>query len=455
MISPLNDKCVTVAGLGRFGGGITVARWLVEQGAKVLVTDQAKADAMADSVEKLRDLPIEFRLGQHLEEDFTQADLIVASPAVPPNSRYLQAAHRAGVPVTTEVRLFIERCPAPIVGVTGTKGKSTATAMLGAILRRRYTAHVGGNLGGSLLFDLPKIQADHVVVLELSSFMLEYLAEARWSPNVAVITMIAADHLDRHGTKSAYVEAKKNIVRFQKPSDIAVLNEDCPDCQAFAHATAGRVMLFGLQNRRPFQLLVPGRHNQLNAQAAFAAAGIFGLSWDNAQAALRNFKGLPHRLELVAERNGVRFYNDSIATIPEAAIAALESFAPRTVIQIVGGYDKKLPMDSMCAALVNRAKAVMCIGHTGPAMAQAMGEASRIGSAPAYQCGDLQTAFRMARKVAASGDIVLLSTGCASYDQFPNFEERGEAFRRLVLEDSDNMLSASSHPIAGAPIPPA
>src|SRR5687767_4303187 len=169
-MTDLSDKRVTVAGLGRFGGGIAVSRWLVQQGARVLVTDQAKADALIESVRQLDGLPIEFRLGEHREEDFAKADLVVASPAMPPGSPYLQAARANGVPVTTEIRLFVERCFARIVGVTGTKGKSTTTALLGEMLKQKHRTHVGGNIGKSLLFELPNIRKDDLVVLELSSF---------------------------------------------------------------------------------------------------------------------------------------------------------------------------------------------------------------------------------------------------------------------------------------------
>lgn len=430
-MNDLAGKRVTVAGLGRFGGGIAVSRWLAEQSAAVLVTDQAKPEALADSCKQLQDLPIQYRLGEHREEDFASADLVVASPAIPPNSKYLQAARDKGVPITTEIRLFIERCPAPICGVTGTKGKSTTTAMLGQVLKRRFVTWVGGNIGKSLLFDLPKMQKSDVVVLELSSFMLEYLGETKWSPHVALVTMIAADHLNRHGTMEAYVDAKKNLVRFQGPDDFAVLNEES-DYQEFAAATAGKVVLYGLTDRKPFELKLPGRHNQLNAQAAFAAANCLGVTWDEAQDALRQFAGLPHRLQLVHEARGVRYYNDSIATIPEAAVAALESFPPKTVIQIVGGSDKKLPLTAMCAALVERAKAVLCIGETGKAIATTLQGASPVGGADVYECGDLSTAMKMARQIASASDVVLLSPGCASYDQFTNFEARGEAFARLA-----------------------
>lgn len=430
----VRDRHVTVAGLGHFGGGIEVSRWLVAQGAKVLVTDRDKPEKLADSVAKLAGLPIEFHLGEHRESDFTQCDLVVTSPAIPPGNPFLSAARDAGVPVTTEIRLFIERCPARIIAVTGTKGKSTTTTLIGLMLQKKLKTWVGGNIGGSLLEKLPEIQRDDLVVLELSSYMLEHLRPMRWSPHVAVVTMISKDHVEWHGGLEGYIDAKKNIVRFQKPDDVAVLCEENPDSAAFAREAAGRVVLYGLGNRKPFQLKLDGRHNQLNAQAAYAAADVFGIDWDDAQDAIRDFEGLPHRLKLVHERDGVRYYDDSIATIPEAAVAALESFPPKRVIQIVGGYDKKLDLGAMCAALTRRAKAVLCIGDTGPQIAATMGQADIPNAAAVYQCGDLRTAMKLARQIAAPGDIVLLSTGCASYDQYLNFEARGDEFTQLARD---------------------
>lgn len=430
----VSGKRVTVAGLGRFGGQIAAARWLVQHGASVVVTDHASADKLADSVKQLEGLPIEFRLGGHREEDFTSADLIVASPAIPPDNKYLESGRAAGVPITTEIRLFIERCPAAILGVTGTKGKSTTTAMLGEILRRRFTTWVGGNIGHPLLLELDKIDKTHLVVLELSSFMLEHLGAMQWSPQGAVVTMLASDHLDWHGSREAYVNAKANIVRYQRPDDFAVLNEEDPGSIALAGATPARIVRFGLTGRRPLELILPGRHNQSNAQAAFAAAYQMGVGRDDADEALRSFRGLPHRLQLVHEENGIRYFNDSIATVPEAAIAALDSFPPKRVIQIVGGYDKGLPLVAMCNALVERAKAVLCIGATGKKLAEMMSDAPHQSAAAVYYCGDLPTAMRVAKQTAAPGDVVLLSPGCASYDQFANFEKRGEMFAELATE---------------------
>ena len=434
MIENFQGRRVTVAGLGRFGGSIAAARWLVEQGARVLVTDRAAAEKLAASVRQLEGLSIDLRLGEHREEDFTKAELVVASPAIPPTNPYLQAARAANVPVTTEICLFIERCPARILGVSGTKGKSTTTALLGEMLRRQYAVWVGGNIGHSLLPDLPKIRKEDLVVLELSSFMLDYLATMQWSPHVALLTMLAADHLEWHGSHTAYLEAKKALLRFQTPRDYAVLNEENELSMKLAPEAKGRVILFGVQGRKPFELLIPGRHNQLNAQAAFAAAEAMGIHWEQAQDAIRRFPGLPHRLQLVHEAHGVRYFNDSIATIPDAAVAALESFPAKKVIQIVGGYDKHLPFTAMCGALVDRAKAVLCIGATGPTIARIMGESPMTGAAAVYQCGDLATAMGIARKIAAPGDIVLLSPGGSSFDQFSNFEHRGEEFARLAKE---------------------
>jgi len=433
VMDDLRNKRVTVAGLGRFGGGIAVAKWLCEQGANVLVTDRDPADKLEASVRQLDGCKIQFVLGEHRESDFTNTDFVVTSPAIPPGNPYLTAAKNANVPVTTEIRLFVERCPSKIVGVTATKGKSTTTALLGMMLRKRFTTWVGGNIGGSLLFDLPKMTTDDFVVLELSSYMLEYLREIRFAPHIALVGMISQDHLEWHGGASQYVEAKKNLVRFQEPGDYAVLNAENETTLSFAHVTRARICTYTLSSQPPFRMRLAGIHNQLNAQGAFAAAGILGVTWDEAQDAMRDFGGLPHRLEIVHEADGVRYVNDSIATIPEAAVAALDSFDSGHVIQIVGGYNKKLDMSGLCQALASRAKAVLCVGELGRTLFENVRSVANLPT-KVENCGDLEIAMMRAKQLASAGDVVLLSTGCASYDQFPNFEKRGEAFTKLARD---------------------
>jgi len=432
----LKGKRVTVAGLGHFGGGVSVARWLVSQGARVLVTDVQSVEALADSTRQLEGLPIDYRLGGHDERDFTHADLVVASPAIPPTNRYLSAAQAAGVPLTSEMRLFLERCPSRrVLAVTGTKGKSTTAALLHLMLQTVGKAWLGGNIGVSLLDALPVIGHDDFVVLELSSFMLHWLGHARWSPSVALVTMVSADHLDWHGSLDAYVDAKRNIVRFQQPSDFAVLRDDDKASRSFATDTKAQVLIYGKRGHLPEALapLLPGKHNRINERGAWTAARIFGVYPDMALEALKDFRGLPHRLQLVHEADGVRWVNDSIATIPDAAIAASEAFPAGKVIQIVGGKDKGLSFERMGAVLAERSKAVLTIGATATKIAETCRAATVRGKrAEILECGDLEAAVARARQIAETGDVVLLSTGCSSYDQFQNFEQRGERFAELA-----------------------
>ena len=478
----LAGKRVTVMGLGRFGGGIAVTRWLAQQGARLTVTDQQSEADLAGSVAQLAGLDVTFRLGGHDAADFTGADLVVASPAVPPNDPFLQEAATAGVPVTTEIVLLVERLPTKLVfGVTGTKGKSTTAALLAKMLEawrpldperagkvrgarsklvdlswqglparsgqdpteqnglealatqghaspRRVW--LGGNIGGSLLEKLPEMTEHDFVVLELSSYMLHYLGEQQWSPHVAVITMVGTDHIPWHGSADAYLEAKRNIVRFQGPRDFAVVPTFSKLGREFGKLTPGSAVEYGKRANLPeaFAPKLVGKHNRLNERAAFAAAKLVGVYPDQAAAAVADFAGLPHRLQLVhQDARGVKWVNDSIATIPEAAVAACEAFPAGTVIHIVGGSDKGLPLEEMARALAERCKAVLCIGKMGPTVAKLVGE-------KAIDCGDLAAAVSRARELAVEGDVVLLSPGFASYDQFKNFEERGDMFARLAGE---------------------
>ncbi len=433
----LSGKKVTVVGLGRFGGGAGVTRWLCSQKACVTVSDKEAESELKQSVAALKGLDVTLHLGGHLESDFVDADLLVVNPAIPKDSPLLVKAKAAGVACTTEINLFIERCRAPIVGITGSVGKSTTTAMVGEILARRFTTHVGGNIGKSLLGELASIRPDHVVVLELSSFQLDDLPIIGVSPHVALVTNVVHDHhVDRHGTTKAYVEAKKNIYAFQRRGDVLILNSDCRMLHSWAtsvrHKPAGKVLFFD-PHAKPFELKVPGMHNQANAQAAWAIAKQFGIDRSTAAQTLATFNGLSHRLEFVAEKNGVRFFNDSKCTMPEGGIVAVKSFAPRQAVVIVGGQDKSEDFSLFGAALARQAKAVIGIGASKDRILGEVESRRRSPNTPVtHRAATVAEAVAKAAALAQRGDVVLLSPACASYDMFKNYEDRGEQFCSLV-----------------------
>ncbi|MDP6636241.1 MAG: UDP-N-acetylmuramoyl-L-alanine--D-glutamate ligase [Phycisphaerae bacterium] len=428
----LARKKVTVVGLGRFGGGIGVTQWLCGQGAEVTVSDRASADDLAGSVAQLEGLDVKLHLGGHDLDDFLQADLLVVSPAIPQDIPPLKAAGQAGVPRTTEMNLFIRRCAAPIVGITGSVGKSTTTAMIGEILSRNYTVHVGGNIGKSLLGDLDAIEPDHVVVLEMSSFQLEQTEAIGVSPKISLVTNLSPNHLDRHGTMESYAGAKQNIFRFQGQSDLLILNSSDESLADWADLAPGRVDYFDPQGE-PFDLQVTGQHNQFNAQAAWAVARELGVDRRIAADALRQFKSLSHRLQLAAEGGGVKYYNDSKCTTPGGLIVALDAFEPRTVVVIAGGSDKNVSFDEMGSAIARRAKGLVVLGSTAQKIAAAV-EKSRSDPEPAVcSAVDLDSAVAAAVELASSGDVVLLSPACASYDMFTNYQQRGDQFVELAV----------------------
>lgn len=423
-------------GLGRFGGGVGVTRFLVQQGAHVLVTDQSPESDLKKSVVALAGLDVSFRLGKHHVDDFTNADLIVVNPAVKPvGNPYLQAATDAGVPLTSEIRLLVERLPNPnrVIGITGSAGKSTVTAMVGLILANacksnNHRCFVGGNIGGSLLGEIESMKHDDWVVLELSSFMLDSLCVDNWSPHIAVVTNLSPNHIDWHGSIDAYYDAKRHILRHQQPDDFAVLGPGVSD----VFQSCGQCAALNTDVETPtIPLLLPGRHNQLNARLALATTNIAGVPHEHAVASLAEFPGLPHRLQFVCERGGVRYLNDSKSTTPEAAILAIESFPPDVVHVILGGDDKKSDLTTLSANAKARCKAIYTIGLTGEGIANAASAAD--GSAEVIRCQTLDRAVESTMPRIAPGDVVLLSPACASWDQFTNYEQRGQRFVEAVL----------------------
>lgn len=426
----------TVMGLGAFGGGLGAARFLLERGAHVRITDVSGAEKLAQPLSQLRPFiesgAATLRLGGHDTADFTDADMIVVNPAVPKpwNNPYLQAAENAGVPITTEIGLLLDRLPdrSRIAAVTGTAGKSTTTALIAHILRTcGREVVVGGNIGGSLLEKVEEIRASRpFVVLELSSFMLHWInrPEGGWAPKVAVVTNLSDNHLDWHSDLAHYAGSKQRMLAHQQPGDAAVLGATVAD---WPTAPGVKRVLVG-PGARLGGMLLPGEHNALNGAMAVQACLQLDPTLQRPQAedAGRGFGGLAHRLQHLASVRGVTFINDSKSTTPEAARLAVASLpcGQGRIHLIAGGYDKKSDLSSL-GAMGPGLAGLYTIGVTGPAIAAAAG-----GSA--VQCGTLAEAFAAAVNRAKEGEAVLLSPGCASWDQFENFEKRGEAFADLV-----------------------
>jgi UDP-N-acetylmuramoylalanine--D-glutamate ligase len=445
---------VAVLGLGV--SNVPLLRYLRKKGALLTGCDRKRAEELGETVAELEALGCALKLGPDYLDALAGQEIVFLTPGMRKDLPELERARAAGVEVSSEIGLVFALCRAPILGITGSSGKTTTTTLCGRILAANGDlVRVGGNLGWPLIEEVEEIPPTARVVLELSSFQL---ADLTRSPEVAVVTNVTPNHLDYHGSMAAYVEAKMHIFRFQDPGDVCILNWDNDLTQAMAGQGRGRVVFFSrlkeleegaflrgtalmlrldgreerLCDRAELKLL--GVHNVENILAAALATRLCGADPAAIRRVITSFTGVPHRLELVRELGGVRYYNDSIATSPARAMAGLASFA-QPVILIAGGYDKQLPLAEFARAVVRQATGVILLGNTAGQIAEAVRQAAQElnqEAPPLVQVGSLAEAVGAAARLARPGDVVLLSPACASYDMFRNFEERGERFRELV-----------------------
>lgn len=442
---PLAGRRLVILGLARQGKAL--ARFALACGAQVTISDVRPAAQLQSALRELADLPIRYVLGEHPLSLLEDADVLAVSGGVPIETPVVQAALARGIPLTNDEQEFLLRCPAPVIGVTGSAGKSTTTALTGTLAAAAgRRAWVGGNLGNPLIADLGQIQPNDVVVQELSSFQLELW---RHSPPVAAILNLTPNHLDRHKTMAAYAAAKANILRWQTATDIAVL--PAAGLDQLVPRPVGRVRRFGLDetitdgacvqggwvvvrdgaHETPLfpvdEVMLPGRHNLLNVLAAVTLADSVGTPAAALRPALRAFRGLPHRLEEVGAVAGVRYINDSIATAPERALAALRAL-DEPLILLAGGRDKDLDWREWAAVVPQRVQQVILFGELAARLAEylrPMGDRVQLTD-------DLSQAVAVAQAQARPGDVVLLSPGGTSFDAYEDFAVRGDHFRALV-----------------------
>ncbi len=434
---------ITVMGLGRHGGGVAAARFLAQHGAAVTVTDLATADELAESLAALADVPIAgYCLGRHDEEDFRGADSVVVNPAVRPAEPLLQVARANGARLTSEIELFLERCPAPIIGITGSNGKSTTASMLGAIgAAAGQRVWLGGNIGASLLDDLGRMVSGDFVILELSSFQLAHLSLAAKFPEIAVVTNCTPNHLDWHGVLQHYMASKQRLVREQPGHGKVVLNPWDAEVASWNTAATGSVL-----SVRPFDQLptlkVPGLHNRINACLAATAAAAAGCDEAAIQRALAEFSGLPHRLQKVGKVAGRRFYNDSKGTTPAATCAALAA-VDGPIWLLAGGYDKGVDFDDLGRAIAQRVHGAAVFGAAGTKLRAAIERSG--GRCELSESESLASALAWCWERSQWGDAIVLSPACSSHDQFRDFVERGNRFVDLVrrLESETDLARAA------------
>jgi UDP-N-acetylmuramoylalanine--D-glutamate ligase len=463
----LAGKRIVILGLAR--QGTALARFLVRAGAEVTVSDLRDEAVLSDFLKELEGLPIRYVLGKHPLSLLDRADWLCLSGGVPIDIPIVAEARRRAISLSNDAQIFLERCPAPVIGITGSAGKTTTTAVVGEMCRAAgLRTWIGGNIGNPLIADLDQIRPDDRAVMELSSFQLELMT---LSPPISAVLNITPNHLDRHKTMEAYIAAKRNIVAHQTSEDFALLGYDDANARALAIETAAHLLWFsggaevdegafktngdltlrlnGVDRQicRCSDVRLRGRHNLLNVLAASVLAGVAGVPVEVMRQVVTTFTGVEHRLEWVRDLAGVHWYDDSIATAPERSLAALRSFE-ESIVLLAGGRDKELPWNEFASEAVQRVRHLITFGEAGTMIAHVVGKeverrerAGKNGSGPSSirleritQVETLEEAVEAAARLARSGDVVLLSPGGTSFDAFCDFAERGARFKELVRQ---------------------
>jgi len=444
--------------LGAARQGLALARWLSRHGANVTLNDSRREEDLVSAKKSLSDVNVTWAVGGHPLELMDTTEVLCISGGVTLTLPIVEEALKSGIPLSNDSQIFMEVVPCKTVGITGSAGKTTTTTLVGnmAKLAKGDHAFIGGNIGDPLINYVDNMNADDLAVLELSSFQLDQM---NISPNIAAVLNITPNHLDRHGTMEAYTNAKARILEFQSANDTAILGRDDNGAWGLKNRVKGNLLSFSLQDleeglngtylhdgllslrdgfayipllmREKVQLR--GDHNIANVLAAFAIGHAAGFKLDDMLEAVEEFRGVPHRLEWVRELNGVRWYNDSIATAPERAAAAVHAFS-EPIVLMLGGRDKNLPWGELAKLIHERVDHVVLFGEAGEMIQNAITAYSGVGSVDVHRATTLKEAVTLAAEVASAGDVVLLSPGGTSFDEFKDFAERGEAFRKWVSE---------------------
>lgn len=456
------DRKVVIIGAAR--QGLALSRFLAQRGAEVILNDRRSDDELQGVRDELTPSNITWVTGSHPVEILDGADLLCLSGGVPLDLPIVQEAMQLNIPLSNDSQIFLEEAPCPVIGITGSSGKTTTTALVGEIARQHFALRkpdrqvwVGGNIGNPLINDVEKMHPDDLAVMELSSFQLEIMTR---SPQIAAILNLTPNHLDRHNSMAEYISAKSHILTHQSPGDIAVMNRDDPRVRKLFHEIKGRQFTFGLTpphdrqdatyiNRGRLYLQASGQvakiikadlvnirgtHNLYNVLAAIAISAGAAFSLQAIYDGIVAFEGVPHRLELIGEWGGASWYNDSIATSPERTIAALESF-DEPIILLAGGRDKNLPWQDLAGLIHQKVDHLVLFGEAAGLIQEAIGnKGAEMRPVTIDLCEGLQQAVNKAAEHASPGDIVLLSPGGTSFDEFIDFEDRGKRFTQWVKE---------------------